>query len=64
MQMTLLELVQSIPSDLDSEDVNSISDTIEAEQIASVVRDTYYNIIAGRELPEHQQQKHHKQLHL
>lgn len=55
MQMTLLELVQSILSDLDSEDVNSISDTIEAEQIASVVRDTYYNIIAGREFPEHQQ---------
>jgi len=55
MQMTLLQLVQSILSDLDSEDVNSISDTIEAEQIASVVRDTYYNIITGREFPEHEQ---------
>ena len=55
MQMTLLEMVQSVLSDMDSEDVNSISDTVEAEQIASVVRDTYFNIIAGREFPEHEQ---------
>lgn len=55
MHMTLLEMVQSILSDMDSEDVNSISDTVEAEQIASVVRDTYYNIVAGREFPEHEQ---------
>lgn len=38
---------------MDSEDVNSISDTVEAQQIASVVEDTYYNIIAARDLPEH-----------
>ena len=38
---------------MDSEDVNSINDTIEAQQIASVVEDTYYNIIAARDLPEH-----------
>jgi hypothetical protein len=36
MKRTLLEMVQSILSDMDSEDVNSISDTNEAEQIASV----------------------------
>jgi hypothetical protein len=38
---------------MDSEDVNSLSDTVEAQQIASVVEDTYYNIIAAREIPEH-----------
>jgi len=38
---------------MDSEDVNSISDTNEAQQIANVVEDTYYNIIAAREIPEH-----------
>lgn len=53
MKTTLLQIVQSILSDMDSEDVNSISDTIEAQQIASVVEDTYYNIIAAREIPEH-----------
>ena len=53
MKTTLLQIVQSILSDMDSEDVNSISDTIEAQQIASVIEDTYYNIIAARDLPEH-----------
>jgi len=53
MKSTLLQIVQSILNDMDSEDVNSISDTVEAQQIASVVEDTYYNIIAAREIPEH-----------
>lgn len=53
MRTTLLDIVQSILSDMDSEDVNSISDTVEAQQIANVVEDTYYNLIAAREIPEH-----------
>lgn len=53
MRTTLLELVQSILSDMDSEPVNSISDSIEAEQIASVIEDTYFNFISSREIPEH-----------
>jgi len=53
MKTTLLQVVQSILSDMDSEDVDSISDTVEAQQIASVVEDTYYNIIAARDIPEH-----------
>jgi len=55
MKRTLLELVQSILNDMDSEAVNSISDSVEAQQIASVVEDVYYNIIAARNIPEHQQ---------
>lgn len=53
MKQTLLEIVQSILSDMDSEEVNSISDTTEAKQVASVVEDTYYNIVAARYVPEH-----------
>jgi len=53
MKSTLLEIVQSILSDMDAEDVNTLSETVEATQIASVVQDTFYNIIAGREMPEH-----------
>ena len=55
MRRTLLSMVQSILSDMDSEDVNSISDTVEAQQVASVIQDTYFNIIAAREIPEHKQ---------
>ena len=53
MKSTLLQVVQSILSDMDSENVNSISDTTEALQVASVVEDTYFNIIAARNIPEH-----------
>jgi hypothetical protein len=55
MRRTLLSMVQSILSDMDSEDVNSIADTVEAQQIASVIQDTFFNIIAAREIPEHKQ---------
>tara|TARA_Y100000015_G_scaffold41115_1_gene46815 strand:- start:1080 stop:1802 length:723 start_codon:yes stop_codon:yes gene_type:complete len=53
MKSTLLQVVQSILSDMDSENVNTISDTVEAQQVASVVEDTYFNIIAARDIPEH-----------
>lgn len=55
MKKTLLEMVQSILSDMDSEAVNSIGDSVEAQQIASVIEDTYFNIIAARDIPEHRQ---------
>ena len=53
MKSTLLQGVQSILSDMDSEDVNAIADSVEAQQVASVVEDTYFNIIAARDIPEH-----------
>ena len=53
MKSTLLQVVQSILSDMDSEDVNAIADSVEAQQVASVVEDTYFNIIAARSIPEH-----------
>ena len=53
MRKTLLQIVQSILNDMDSEDVNSLSDSIEAQQVASIVEDTYFNIIATRDIPEH-----------
>lgn len=55
MKMTLLQIVQSILSDMDSEDVNSISDSVEATDIASIVRDTFYNITSTRNIPEHEE---------
>lgn len=55
MKRTLLEFVQSILNDMDSEAVNSISDSVEAQQVASVIEDTYYAIIAARDIPEHKQ---------
>ncbi|MBL4940478.1 MAG: hypothetical protein JKY81_02300 [Colwellia sp.] len=51
MKLTLLELVQDILNDLDSDEVNSISDTTEAIQVAQIVKTAYYEILAGRDWP-------------
>jgi hypothetical protein len=50
-KMTLLDMVQDILSDMDSDEVNSISDTVEALQVAQIIKSTYYNIIDGRDYP-------------
>lgn len=50
---TLLELVQSILSSVDGDEVNSIDDTQEATQVALSVRDTYNDIVARLSPPEH-----------
>lgn len=49
--MTLLEIVQDILSDLNSDEVNSIDDTVESLQVAGIVKSTYFNIIDGRDWP-------------
>lgn len=48
MKYTLLEIVQDILNELDSDEVNSIDDTVESKQVARIVRSTYRNICANR----------------
>ena len=43
--LTILDVTQRILSDMDSDAVNTITETIEATQVASVVRDIYENIL-------------------
>lgn len=51
---TLLEIVQNILSRLESDEVNSISDTVESMQVARIVENKYYDIIARDTLPDQQ----------
>lgn len=51
MKETLLAIVQEILSDMDSDDVNSIDDTEEAGQVATIVKSTYFAMIANRNWP-------------
>ena len=53
MKKTLLEIVQEILSDLDSDNVNSIADSVEAEQVYRIIESTFYNMVAQRDIPEH-----------
>mgnify|MGYP003345822570 FL=1 len=50
-KMTLIEMVQDILSDLESDEVNSINDSTEALQVAQIVKTTYYAIVDGRDYP-------------
>ncbi len=55
MKLTILDMTQNILSSLNSDEVNSISDTSEATQIANIIKTCYYNIITRADLPEHMQ---------
>jgi hypothetical protein len=39
-KMTLLEIVQDILSDMDSDEVNSINDSVESLQLAQMIKST------------------------
>lgn len=51
---TLLELTQAILSAMDSDEVNSISDTVESDQVAHLIKGVYYDLATDLGLPEHE----------
>lgn len=51
MKLTLLEIVQFILNDMDGDEVNSVNDTIESQQVANIVKQTYLEMIANRNWP-------------
>lgn len=53
IRQTLLEITQDIlMTGLDSDTVNSISDTEEATQVANIVKNTYFDMVSRRIFPE------------
>lgn len=52
MKQTLLSITQDLLNELDGDDVNSISDTIESTQIADIIVATYFDLVALKKLPE------------
>jgi hypothetical protein len=51
-KLTLLDMTQNILSDMDSDEVNSISDTVESGQVSEIIKTTYYDLIASKSIPE------------
>ena len=51
MKRTLLDIVQEIQSDLDFDEIESIDDTVESEQIVVIVKSTYYAMMNNRDWP-------------
>jgi len=54
-KQTLLDLTQNILFAMDSDPVNSISDTIEAMQVAHIIQDTFYEILSDRLWPRNKE---------
>lgn len=52
MRLTLLRCVQLILSAMDGDEVNSIADTTESNQVVDVLERTYYDIAATVDFPE------------
>lgn len=48
---TLLEITQNILNDLDSDEVNSIDDTVESQQVANIIKSCYKEMISNRNWP-------------
>lgn len=48
---SLLEIVQEILNDMDSDEVGSIDDTFESQQVASIVSSTYRAMVSNRNWP-------------
>ena len=51
MKYSLLDIVQDILNDIDSDEVNSIDDTVEATQVAQIVKSTYFAMMSTRNWP-------------
>lgn len=54
MKYTLLEMVQRIMESMDSDEVNTISGTVESLAVANIIKECYFDIIGDLDLPEHQ----------
>lgn len=50
-KLTLLEMTQNIMAAMDSDDVNSIDDTTESLQVATFIKETYFDLVTSRDWP-------------
>ncbi|SRR6266576_6762850 len=54
IEQTLLDMTQTILSALNSDEVNSISDTAESMQVARIIQNKYYDILSRGDIPAQQ----------
>ena len=50
-KLTLIEMVQDVLSDMDSDEVNSVSDTTESDQVVQIIKSTYQDLMTRQYRP-------------
>lgn len=53
IKRNLLQIVQSILSDTDGAEVNTILDTVESSQVTNIIENTFYDLVSTRIIEEH-----------
>lgn len=53
MRMSLLQMTQSILSSMDSDEINSINDTVESQQVVDIIQQCFNDIVSQVDFPEH-----------
>lgn len=48
---TLLEMTQDILTEMDSDEVNHIDDTVESQSVATIIKNCYFEILSNRNWP-------------
>jgi len=54
-KLTLLSMVQEIMSAMDSDAINTVTETEESSQVADIVKTTFYDLVVNRTIPEHKE---------
>jgi len=48
MKLSVLDMVQDIANDLETDEINSINDTVESQQIAQILKTSFFELIGHR----------------
>lgn len=51
MRYSLLDMTQRILESMESDEVNSISDTVESQAVANIIKETYWFLVGRMDLP-------------
>src|SRR5512139_752707 len=52
MKYTLLQLTQAVLSSIDGDEINTINDSVESQQIVKIIKRVYGNIAESSDFPE------------
>lgn len=52
MKLSLLDITQDVLNEMDADEVNSINDTVESQQVAAIIRSCFIELTSNRNWPQ------------